>query len=149
MQDISKGRDKMPRIVGVDIPKHKPIISSLTAIYGIGRSRAKKILAMAKIDTGIRAKDLTDAQTHSIAESIPKVCLVEGDVRRVIAGNIKRLISIGCYRGIRHRKGLPVRGQRTHTNARTRKGPRQAVAAIRPTKEKGAPAKAAAPADKK
>ena len=119
----------MPRLVGVDIPKEKRIEIALTYVYGIGTARSRQILAAAKIDPGTRAKDLSEAQIHTIAETIPKICPVEGDVRRVIAGNVKRLISIGCYRGIRHRKGLPVRGQRTHTNARTRKGPRQAVGA--------------------
>ncbi len=117
----------MARIVGVDIPKDKRIEISLTSIYGIGRQRSKQILDVAKIDPNTRAKDLTEGEIHRIVETIPKICTVEGDVRRVIAANIKRLISIGCYRGVRHRKGLPVRGQRTHTNARTRKGPRQTV----------------------
>ncbi len=121
----------MPRLVGVDIPKEKRIEIALTYIYGIGLSKSRAILTAAKIKPDIRAKDLTEGEVHSIAEAIPKVCLVEGDVRRVITANIKRLIAIGCYRGIRHRKGLPVRGQRTHTNARTRKGPRQTVSAKR------------------
>ena len=140
----------MPRIVGVDIPKEKRIEISLTYVYGIGRTRSREILANAKIDPNTRAKDLTEAEIHKIAETIPKICPVEGDVRRVIAGNIKRLISIGCYRGIRHRKGLPVRGQRTRTNARTRKGPRQAVStAARKESKPAAAAPKPATADKK
>ncbi len=132
----------MPRIAGVDVPKEKRIEISLTHIYGIGRSRSRQILAAAGVNPDTRAKDLTEGEVHKISETIPKICPVEGDVRRVIAGNIKRLIAVGCYRGLRHRKGLPVRGQRTHTNARTRKGPRQTVGV---RKEKGA-APAAKPA---
>ena len=138
----------MPRLVGVDIPKEKRIEIALTYIYGIGRMRSNQILALAKINPNTRAKDLTEGEVHRIAEAIPKICLVEGDVRRVIASNIKRLIAIGCYRGRRHRKGLPVRGQRTHTNARTRKGPRQTVATKRDKGAAPAPKAAAAAAKK-
>ena len=138
----------MPRIVGVDIPKEKRIEIALTYIYGIGRARSGQILEATQINPNTRAKDLTEGEIHKIAEAIPKICPVEGDIRRVTAGNIKRLIAIGCYRGIRHRKGLPVRGQRTHTNARTRKGPRQTVAAKRETKP-AAPAPKPAVAEKK
>ncbi len=138
----------MPRISGVDVPKDKRIEIALTYIYGIGRTRSRQILEAAKVNPNTRAKDLTEAEVHMITASIPKICPVEGDVRRVIAGNIKRLIAIGCYRGIRHRKGLPVRGQRTHTNARTRKGPRQTVSAKRETKPSAAATKPAA-AEKK
>ena len=139
----------MPRISGVDIPKEKRIEIALTYIYGIGRARSRQILTASKISPDTRAKDLTEGEIHSIVENIPKICPVEGDVRRVIAGNIKRLISIGCYRGIRHRKGLPVRGQRTHTNARTRKGPRQTVSAKRDKSAAPAPKPAAAAPAKK
>lgn len=133
----------MPRIIGVDIPKQKKIHISLRYLYGVGPSNSLKILEIAGIDPEKRAKDLTDDEVHRIADTIPKVCSVEGDVRRDIAQNVKRLISIGCYRGLRHKKNLPVRGQRTHTNARTRKGPRQTVGVARGTAKKEAPAAAA------
>jgi len=121
----------VPRILGVDIPKEKRIDISLTYIYGIGRTLAKRILTTAQIDGQRRAKELTDEEVHKLADIIPQICAVEGDVRRDIAQNIKRLISIGSYRGSRHRKNLPCRGQRSHTNARTRKGPRQVVGGMR------------------
>lgn len=119
----------MARIAGVDLPSGKRVEIGLTYIYGIGRTRAKKILAKAKVDEGIKVKDLSEAEVLAIQQVIQAEGMVEGDLRREVAMNIKRLIEIGSYRGIRHRRGLPVRGQRTHTNARSRKGPRrQAVA---------------------
>ena len=117
----------MARIVGVDIPNDKQVGYSLTYIYGIGRTTAVKICADAKVDPTIRVKDLTDDQMNAIRAEVSKL-KVEGDLRREVALNIKRLTEIGCYRGIRHKKGLPVRGQKTKTNARTRKGPRKTIA---------------------
>ena len=117
----------MARIVGVDIPNDKPVKISLTYIYGIGRFTAEKICEAAKVDGTIRVKDLTDEQFGAIRNEIAKY-KTEGDLRREVALNIKRLTEINCYRGLRHRKGLPVRGQRTKTNARTRKGPRKTIA---------------------
>jgi small subunit ribosomal protein S13 len=117
----------MPRIVGVDIPKDKRVEAALAYIYGIGPAKSVKILAEAGVNPDTRAKDLTEEEIAKIASVIQNTCRVEGDLRREVAGNIKRLMSIGCYRGIRHRRGLPVRGQRTSTNARTRKGPRKTV----------------------
>ena len=117
----------MARIVGVDIPNDKPVYISLTYIYGIGRTTALKICEEAKVESTIRVKDLTDEQLGSIRNVLGKY-KVEGDLRREVALNIKRLTEIGCYRGLRHRKGLPVRGQRTKTNARTRKGPKKTIA---------------------
>lgn len=117
----------MARIVGVDIPNDKQVVIALTYIYGIGRSISKKICHDAKVAEDIRVKNLTDAQFNAIRTQIAKF-RVEGDLRRENALNIKRLQEIGCYRGLRHRKGLPVRGQRTRTNARTRKGPRKTIA---------------------
>lgn len=117
----------MARIVGVDIPNDKQVAFSLTYIYGIGRTTARKICETAKVDPQIRVKDLTDAQMNAIRAEVSKL-KVEGDLRREVALNIKRLTEIGCYRGIRHKKGLPVRGQKTKTNARTRKGPRKTIA---------------------
>ncbi|MDR0934703.1 MAG: 30S ribosomal protein S13 [Erysipelotrichaceae bacterium] len=117
----------MARIQGVDIPNDKQVVISLTYIYGIGRTLAKKILKDAKVEENIRVKNLTDAQFNAIRQEIAKY-RVEGDLRREVALNIKRLQEIGCYRGLRHRRGLPVRGQRTKTNARTRKGPRKTIA---------------------
>ena len=117
----------MARIVGVDIPNEKRVVVSLTYIYGIGDSTAKKILAAAKVSEDIRVKNLTDEQLGAIRAEVTKL-KTEGDLRREVAMNIKRLQEIGCYRGIRHRKGLPVRGQRTKTNARTRKGKRKTIA---------------------
>ena len=119
----------MARIAGVDLPSGKRVEIGLTYIYGIGRTRAKKILGKAKVEEGIMVKDLSEAEVLAIQQVIQAEGMVEGDLRREVAMNIKRLIEIGSYRGIRHRRGLPVRGQRTHTNARGRKGPRrQAVA---------------------
>jgi small subunit ribosomal protein S13 len=117
----------MARIVGVDIPNEKRVVVSLTYIYGIGDTTAKKICKDAKVSEDIRVKDLTEAQLAALRNEITKH-KVEGDLRREVALNIKRLSEIGCYRGIRHRKGLPVRGQRTRTNARTRKGKRKTIA---------------------
>lgn len=117
----------MARIVGVDIPNEKRVVVSLTYIYGIGDTTAKKICKDAKVSEDIRVKDLTDDQLAALRNEIAKHH-VEGDLRREVALNIKRLGEIGCYRGIRHRHGLPVRGQRTRTNARTRKGKRKTIA---------------------
>jgi small subunit ribosomal protein S13 len=117
------------RIAGVDLPSGKRVEIGLTYIYGIGRTRAKTILGKAKVEEGIKVKDLSEAEVLAIQQVIQAEGMVEGDLRREVAMNIKRLIEIGSYRGMRHRRGLPVRGQRTHTNARGRKGPRrQAVA---------------------
>ncbi|MBN2909297.1 MULTISPECIES: 30S ribosomal protein S13 [Polycladomyces] len=118
----------MARIAGVDLPREKRIEIALTYIYGIGRSTAKKILAETGINPDTRTRDLTEDEVSKLRSYIDKNLIVEGDLRREVALNIKRLIEIGCYRGIRHRRGLPVRGQRTKTNARTRKGPRRTVA---------------------
>ena len=118
----------MARIAGVDLPREKRIEIGLTYVYGIGHSSAKRILKEANVNPDTRVRDLTDDETARIREVIDKTQTVEGDLRREVALNIKRLTEIGCYRGIRHRKGLPVRGQRTKTNARTRKGPRRTVA---------------------
>ena len=118
----------MARIAGIDLPREKRIEIGLTYIYGIGRKSAKDILALANIDPDIRVKDLTDAQEAALREVIDKHYTLEGDLRREVALNIKRLTEIGCYRGVRHRRGLPVRGQRTKTNARTRKGPKKTIA---------------------
>ncbi len=117
----------MARILGVDIPNDKRIVVALTYIYGIGRKRSEKILALSKIDENIRARDLSEDQIALIRQHASQFVL-EGDLRREIAMNIKRKMEVGCYSGIRHRRGLPVRGQRTKTNARTRKGPRKTVA---------------------
>ena len=117
----------MARIVGVDIPNDKPVFISLTYIYGIGRTTAEKICEDAKVEKTKRVKELTDSELGAIRNELSKY-KVEGDLRREVALNIKRLTEIGCYRGLRHRRGLPVRGQRTKTNARTRKGPRKTIA---------------------
>ena len=118
----------MARIAGVDLPREKRVEIGLTYIYGIGRTSSNRILAQAKVNPDTRVKDLTDDEVKEIVAIIADSQLVEGDLRREIAMNIKRLQEIGCYRGIRHRKSLPVRGQKTKTNARTRKGPRKTVA---------------------
>ena len=115
----------MPRIVGVDLPKEKRLDVALNYIYGIGPALSRKILAQAQMDPSKRAKDLTDDEVAKLSQVISSTYKVEGDLRRDISANVKRLIDIGSYRGFRHRRGLPVRGQRTHTNARTRKGPRR------------------------
>ena len=118
----------MARIAGVDLPREKRVEIGLTYIYGIGRVSSNKILEAAGVDPNTRVKDLTDDEVKKISAVIDETMMVEGDLRRDIALNIKRLQEIGCYRGIRHRKGLPVRGQKTKTNARTRKGPKRTVA---------------------
>jgi len=121
----------MPRILGIDIPKEKKIEISLMYLYGVGRVLANKILKEANIKPEVRAKDLTDDEVSRITSIIQKEYKVEGDLRREIGQNIKRLMDIGAYRGIRHKKGLPVRGQRTRTNARTRKGPRRMAVTLK------------------
>lgn len=118
----------MARISGVDLPREKRVEVGLTYIYGIGLPSSKRILKEANINPDTRVRDLTDEEVKKLSEIINDTQLVEGDLRREIAMNIKRLQEIGCYRGIRHRKGLPVRGQKTKTNARTRKGPKRTVA---------------------
>lgn len=118
----------MARIAGVDLPREKRVEIGLTYIYGIGRTSSNRILAEAKVNPDTRCRDLTDEEVKRISAVIDETQTVEGDLRREIALNIKRLQEIGCYRGIRHRKSLPVRGQKTKTNARTRKGPRKTVA---------------------
>ncbi len=118
----------MARLVGVDLPRDKRLEIALTYIYGIGRSRAAEILAATGVSPDLRVKDLTDAELVPLRDYIEGNLKVEGDLRREVAADIRRKVEIGCYQGIRHRRGLPVRGQRTHTNARTRKGPRKTVA---------------------
>ncbi len=118
----------MARIAGVDLPREKRVEIGLTYIFGIGRTRSNEILAKTGINPDTRVRDLTDDETNKLREIIEKAYTVEGDLRREIALNIKRLVEIRCYRGIRHRMGLPVRGQRSKTNARTRKGPRKTIA---------------------
>lgn len=117
----------MPRIAGVDLPAEKRIDVSLTYIFGIGPSAAKKILDETGVDPGIKTKNLSEDDTAELRRVIESSYKVEGALRSEVSGNIKRLMDIGCYRGLRHRRGLPVRGQRTHTNARTRKGPKKGV----------------------
>jgi small subunit ribosomal protein S13 len=123
----------MARIAGVDLPREKRIEVSLQYIYGIGQTTAAALLDRAKVDVATRTKDLTDDEVRRIREAIEQTLKVEGDLRREISMNIKRLMDLGCYRGLRHRKGLPVRGQRTHTNARTRKGPKKGLVRKAPT----------------
>ena len=118
----------MARIAGVNIPNHQHAVIALTAIYGIGRPRAKAICVAANVLPTAKVKDLSDADMDRLREQVTK-CTVEGDLRREVTMSIKRLMDLGCYRGVRHRRGLPVRGQRTRTNARTRKGPRKARSA--------------------
>jgi small subunit ribosomal protein S13 len=118
----------LARISGIDLPKNKHIVIALTYIYGIGRSTAETIVSSAKIDPDTRTDKLTEAEISRLRDEIDRNCKVEGDLRREISMNIKRLMDLGCYRGLRHRKGLPCRGQRTKTNARTRKGPARTVA---------------------
>lgn len=117
----------MARIAGVDLPIHKRVQIGLTYIFGIGRSRAAAICQEASVDVGTKVKDLTEDQIVRIRNIIQRDGMVEGDLRKSVSMDIKRLMEIGCYRGLRHRRGLPVRGQRTHTNARTRKGPRRII----------------------
>ena len=124
----------MPRIVGVDVPKEKRTEVALTYLFGVGLSTSRKVLSATGVDPNKRAKDLTDQETAQLTQAIQSTTKVEGDLRREISGNIKRLIDIGSYRGLRHKKGLPVRGQRTRTNARSRKGPRPRVGVRKRTK---------------
>jgi small subunit ribosomal protein S13 len=119
----------MARIAGVDIPRNKKIAIAISYIYGIGRSNGSVILKKANVNMDTRVRDLTEEEVNRIREVVDREYRVEGDLRREIQLNIKRLMDIGCYRGLRHRRALPVRGQRTHTNARTRKGPRRATIA--------------------
>ena len=118
----------MARIAGIDLPKNKRIVVALTYIYGIGSSTAESILSATQIDPSTRTDKLTEAEVSRLRDEIDRNCKVEGDLRREVSMNIKRLMDLGCYRGLRHRKGLPVNGQRTKTNARTRKGPARTVA---------------------
>ncbi len=122
----------MARIAGVDLPREKRVEVALTYIYGIGPTTAKKLMVKTGIPTAMRTKDLSEDDVRKIREAIEVGVKVEGDLRRDVNMNIKRLMDLGCYRGLRHRKNLPVRGQRTHTNARTRKGPKRSVARARP-----------------
>ena len=117
----------MARLVGVDLPRNKRIEIALTYIYGIGLTTSKKILAETGVDPDIRVKDLSEEDLAKLRDYIQQNLKVEGDLHREVSQNVKRLMEIGCYRGLRHRRGLPVRGQRTHTNARTRKGPRKQI----------------------
>ena len=118
----------MARIAGIDLPRNKRIEVALTYIYGVGRSTSQVILSKAGVDFNTRSDDLTEEEVAKIRKVIDSECKVEGDLRREVTMNIKRLMDLGCYRGLRHRRGLPVRGQKTKTNARTRKGPRKTVA---------------------
>ena len=118
----------MARIAGVDLPRDKKVEIGLTYIFGVGRTTAREILEKTGVSTSLRVRDLTDADVNRLRQAIEKDYRVEGALRTEVAMNIKRLMDIGSYRGIRHRRGLPVRGQRTHTNARTKKGPRRAIA---------------------
>jgi len=135
----------MARVAGVDLPREKRGEVAITYIYGIGRPAATQILAKANVDPGKRVKAWNDEETARVREIIERELKVEGDLRREISMNVKRLMDIGSYRGIRHRRGLPVRGQRTHTNARTRKGPRKGVMVKKKPSAAPAPAAAAAP----
>lgn len=126
----------MARIAGVDLPRDKRVEIGLTYVYGIGRTRARNTLVATGIDPKVRVRDLDDAQVKQLRDHIEANYQVEGDLRREVAQSIKRKVDIGCYQGIRHRRGLPVRGQRTHTNARTRKGRRQAVGGIKKKQRK-------------
>ena len=117
----------MPRLFGVDLPREKRIETGLTYIYGIGDTSAKKIIAATGVTPDIRVKDISEDDLQKIREYIDQNMTIEGDLHREVSQNVKRLMEIGCYRGLRHRKGLPVRGQRTHTNARTRKGPKRQI----------------------
>jgi len=126
----------MPRILGVDIPRDKKVEVALTYLYGVGQAFARQVLDEAHVDWNKRAKDLTEAEVSTITNIIQKTARVEGDLRRDVQQNIKRLMDVRCYRGVRHLKGLPVRGQRTHTNSRTRKGKRKTVGGL----SKAAPA---------
>jgi len=134
----------MPRIVGVDVPKEKRVEVALTYLFGVGRARSRTVLAATQIDPSKRAKDLTDEEVARLTQTIQATAKVEGDLRREVSGDIKRLIEIGSYRGLRHKKGLPVRGQRTRTNARTRKGPRPRVGVRKRGRTAAAPSRGAA-----
>lgn len=127
----------MARIAGVELPRNKRMEIALTSIYGIGRTTAHKILAEAKVDIGRNSDELTGDEQVRIRQILDRDSKVEGDLRRDVQQSIKRLMDLGCYRGLRHRRGLPVRGQRTHTNARTRKGPRKVVAGKKTAPPKG------------
>lgn len=127
----------MARIAGIDLPRDKRVEVALTYIFGIGRPTATKLLATTKVNPNTRVKDLTDADIQKLREQIEKNLKVEGDLRREVGSAIKRLMDIGCYRGLRHRRGLPVRGQRTKTNSRTRKGPKKTVAGKKKSKGPG------------
>ncbi len=129
----------MARISGVDLPPAKRVVISLQYIYGIGKKSALDIVEKAGIDLTLRTKDLNEDQTRKIREIIEANYKVEGDLRREVTMNIKRLMDLGCHRGLRHRKGLPVRGQRTHTNARTRKGPKRGIVRAKPAAPAGRP----------
>jgi small subunit ribosomal protein S13 len=127
----------MARIAGVDLPRNKRMEIALTYLYGIGRSSALRICTVAEVDPGRKTDELTDDEVTRIRREIDTNYKVEGDLRRDMTGNIKRLVDLGCYRGLRHRRNLPVRGQRTHTNSRTRKGPRRTVAGKKQAPSKG------------
>jgi len=127
----------MARIAGVDLPRNKRMEIALTYVYGIGRSSALKLCTDAQVDPGRKSDDLTDDEITRLRRVIDASYKVEGDLRREVAASIKRLVDLGCFRGVRHRRNLPVRGQRTHTNARTRKGPRRAIAGKKPAPSKG------------
>jgi small subunit ribosomal protein S13 len=127
----------MARIAGVDLPRNKRMEIALTYIYGIGRTAAVRICSAAEVDPGQKSDDLNDEQITRVRREIDANYKVEGDLRRDIASSIKRVVDLGCYRGLRHRRNLPVRGQRTHTNSRTRKGPRRAIAGKKPAPSKG------------
>jgi small subunit ribosomal protein S13 len=127
----------MARIAGVDIPRDKRVVIALTYIYGVGPTRAKQTLAAVGVDESTRVRELSDDEVQRLRAHIEGTFRLEGDLRREVANNIKRKMEIGSYQGVRHRLGLPVRGQRTHTNARTRKGPRKAVGGIRKPTKKG------------
>jgi len=131
----------MPRIVGVEVPKEKRIDVALTHLFGVGPSTAARVLTATQINPGKRAKELTDEEVSKLTQIIQAQARVEGDLRREITGNIKRLIDIGSYRGLRHKKGLPVHGQRTRTNARSRKGPRPRVGVRKRSRTTTAPAR--------
>jgi small subunit ribosomal protein S13 len=135
----------MARVAGVDLPREKRGEVALTYIYGIGRPTARRVLQQARVDLDKRVKAWSEDEVTRVREMIERELKVEGDLRREISMNVKRLMDIGCYRGVRHRKGLPVRGQRTHTNARTRKGPRKGVMVKKKPAAAPAPAAAAAP----
>ena len=135
----------MPRVIGVDIPGKKRVEYALRYIYGVGPARAKELVAKLKIAPAKKADELTGEEIAALSKLLQEEYVVEGDLRREVSGNIRRLIAVNCYRGIRHRKGLPVRGQRTSTNARTRKGPRKTVGAVR-GKEARSAVKSSAPA---